>query len=231
VFSIDRNTGKEKVLYSFAGGMDGETPFASLIDVNGVLYGTTASGGGDNVEGCNFGCGTVFSLDPETRVEQVVYSFAGDTDGAGPAAGLIDIGGILYGTTSSGGGGDCANYFGCGTVFSVDPGTGTETVLHAFAGADGAIPAAGLIDVGGILYGTTYKGGRFGTGTAFSLDPTTGAESVVHSFCVAHGPCMGDGYSPLAGLIDVHGTFYGTTEYGGGTNAFGTVFSLKEKRR
>ncbi|HTT84379.1 MAG TPA: choice-of-anchor tandem repeat GloVer-containing protein [Rhizomicrobium sp.] len=229
VFAIDRNTGKEKVLHSFAGGTDGANPYAGLIDVGGVLYGTTANGGG-----CNFtGCGIVFSLNLDTGVESVVYAFAGGTDGQGPSASLIDVNGILYGTTAVGGGGDCTNYFGCGTVFSVDPGTGTETVLHAFAGPDGAIPDAGLIDVGGVLYGTTSQGGvarrDFG-GTAFSVDPATGAETVLHTFCPGARTCPGDGFRPQAGLIDVHGTLYGTT-YEGGAYGPGTVFSLKEKRR
>ena len=47
--------------------------------------------------------------------ENVVYAFGGGSDGAGPFAGLINIGGTLYGTTI--GGGD----FGHGTVFAVTP--------------------------------------------------------------------------------------------------------------
>lgn len=34
-----------RVLYGFAGGRDGDGPVASLIDVNGTLYGVTAAGG------------------------------------------------------------------------------------------------------------------------------------------------------------------------------------------
>ena len=44
VFSIT-TTGKEKVLYSFAGGTDGAAPAGQLINVNGTLFGTTYSGG------------------------------------------------------------------------------------------------------------------------------------------------------------------------------------------
>jgi hypothetical protein len=32
---------KEKVVWSFGNGTDGQYPYASLIDVNGILYGTT----------------------------------------------------------------------------------------------------------------------------------------------------------------------------------------------
>lgn len=54
VFSITKS-GKEKVIYSFAGGGDGEYPDASLIDYGGTLYGTTYGGGA-------YGNGTVFSI-------------------------------------------------------------------------------------------------------------------------------------------------------------------------
>jgi uncharacterized repeat protein (TIGR03803 family) len=57
------------------------------------------------------------------------------------------------------------------------------------------------------------------TGTVFSI--TTGAtEQVVHSFNQAP-----DGSDPVAGLTDVGGTLYGTTERGG-VNGVGTVFEL-----
>jgi uncharacterized repeat protein (TIGR03803 family) len=58
VFKLDP-TGTETILYSFAGGMDGEYPIAGLVrDAIGNLYGTTADGG----LGASFGYGTVFEL-------------------------------------------------------------------------------------------------------------------------------------------------------------------------
>jgi uncharacterized repeat protein (TIGR03803 family) len=48
----------------------------------------------------------------------------------------------------------------------------------------------------------------------------------VYSFCSQQN-CT-DGSGPYAGLIDVKGTFYGTTEFGGGHGG-GTVFSLDPK--
>jgi uncharacterized repeat protein (TIGR03803 family) len=71
---------------------------------------------------------------------------------------------MLYGTTWSGGA------YNGGTVFSLDPDTGTETVLHAFgSGGDGKNPGASMIDVNGTLYGTTFAGGAGGGGTVFAL--------------------------------------------------------------
>jgi uncharacterized repeat protein (TIGR03803 family) len=52
-------SGKEKMLYSFNDGPDGATPLTTLLYLNGVLYGTTYSGGSGS---CSNGCGTVFSL-------------------------------------------------------------------------------------------------------------------------------------------------------------------------
>lgn len=77
-------------------------------------------------------------------------------------------------------------------------------------GSDGATPASGLIDVNGTLYGTTLNGGASCTcGTVYSVS-TSGAETVLYRFTGGT-----DGWIPIAGLTDVHGTLYGTTELGG----------------
>jgi len=124
----------ENVLYSFGGGSDGEYPGAGLIEVNGILYGTTVQGGGTGCGGD--GCGTLFSLDPASGAERVLYSFCSRTgckDGASPESALIDVKGILYSTTESGGVNTaCGGTDDCGTVFSLDPGTGEEKVLYSF---------------------------------------------------------------------------------------------------
>lgn len=65
VFKLDK-TGKETILHSFTGGVDGEVPLAELIrDAAGNLYGTASAGGDPN---CNTvygtGCGVVFKITP-----------------------------------------------------------------------------------------------------------------------------------------------------------------------
>jgi uncharacterized repeat protein (TIGR03803 family) len=212
------------VLYSFGGGSgDGGQPLAGLINVKGTLYGTTSEGGGT---GCQFGvgCGTVFSV-TTSGTEAVLHSFKGKPhgDGSYPQAGLTDVNGTLYGTTFGGGEGKE------GTVFSVTP-SGTESVLYSFGGSgDGERPWAGLINVKGTLYGTTSEGGTYcssfgGCGTVFTVT-TSGTESVLHSFGGS-----GDGDYPLASLINVKGTLYGTTSEGSGTGCHGvgcgTVFTV-----
>jgi uncharacterized repeat protein (TIGR03803 family) len=222
VFSV-KKAGAETVVYSFGGAdHDGANPYAGVINVGSTLYGTTSEGGSGN---CASGCGTVFSVTP-AGAERVVYSFKGGTDGAIPYAGLLNVGGTLYGTTFEGGYTNCGQ--GCGTVFGVTP-AGAETVVYAFkGGSDGALPyAAGLIAVHSTLYGTTSQGGTgpcthsvAGCGTVFSVTPA-GAESVLYSF----GVKADDGYTPLAGLIKVGRKLYGTTE-SGGAGGCGTVFAV-----
>jgi uncharacterized repeat protein (TIGR03803 family) len=145
------------------------------------MYGTTIGGGAN-------GSGTVFAFNVETGAETVLHSFGGSADGTLPWADLIDVNGMLYSTTVGGGA------YGNGTVFSLDPGTGVETVLYAFCGhpihhqcRDGMDPVGGLIDVKGTLYGTTPLGGVYqhgypGNGVLFALDPNTGAETVLNAF-------------------------------------------------
>jgi uncharacterized repeat protein (TIGR03803 family) len=225
VFKVDK-TGKETLVYSFAGGTDGSDPSAGLIrDAAGNMYGTTFNGGGTS---CEFGCGTVFKLD-SNGAETVLYRFQGDTDGANPDGRLLlDATGNLYGTTVQGGNGGCSVGQGCGTVFKLDA-SWHETVLYRFTGgADGQFPHAGVVrDRAGNLYGTTIFGGTGAdAGVVFRLD-AAGVETVLHSFTGGS-----DGSEPFGGLLrGSDGNLYGVAESGGDTNCFppsgcGVVFRL-----
>ncbi len=213
-FSVT-TSGKEKTLYSFCSKhncVDGAIPVEGLINVNGRLYGTTTVGG----KSCCGGGGVVFSV-TTTGKEKRLYSFCASrcARGSGPNA-LINVKGTLYGTTSGAG----AN--GYGTVFSLTM-SGTEKALYSFSGgSDGAIPFAPLINIDGTLYGTTSRGGSHSGGTVFSIT-TSGKEKTLYSFCSQY-KCT-DGADPVAGLINVNGTLYGTTSAGGAYKV-GTVFSL-----
>lgn len=184
-------------MHSFAKS-DGFDPTASLIDVGGVLYGTTHYGG-------LYGYGTVFSVNPASGAAGTIHSFDHRPDGAFPSTSLTDVAGELYGVTSSGG------IYNGGTIFTLNPMTGVERVVHAFGrGIAGSLPAASLTKVGRLLYGTTMQGGAYNAGTLFSLDPTSDAIQVVYTFKAGY-----DGANPSARLIDVGGTLYGTTFAGG----------------
>ena len=219
-----------KLLYSFAGTPDGASPLAGLIAVHGKLYGTTLNGSKNYCSAscgsndCYLGCGTVFSVDP-SGAERVVYNFNGNfsdaQDGSWPFAGLTELKGTLYGTTSGGGLGD-------GIVYSVTT-SGKESVLHRFTGgSDAQGPEATLVAVKGTLYGTSVYGGGSGCGgagcgTVFSISPA-GKESVLYSF--AGGS---DGARMYSGVTYFHGKLYGATLEGGagcGSTGCGTIFEL-----
>jgi len=92
-----------------------------------------------------------------TSKEEVIYSFQGGSDGAGPVSDLVaDAAGNLYGTTTAGGSG-C----NCGTVFELmqTKDGWKEQVMYSFTGgSDGGEPQTGLIfDSSGNLYGMTWK--------------------------------------------------------------------------
>lgn len=198
------------IVHSFQGGTDGAYPIASLIEMSGKLYGTTAYGGNSRCgDGADVGCGTVFSITPSGR-ERVVYVFKGGRDGFYPDSHLVALGGTLYGTTRAGG-------RGLGTVFSLSP-SGVKTVLYQFDGIKGELPA-GLTDIGGVLYGTTNQGGAGGVGTVFTITPA-GKEKVLYSFGTSTG-----GYYPNSQLILRGGALYGTTQSGGSLSN-GTIFRL-----
>ena len=129
--------------------------------------------------GCdNYGCGTAYSV-TTTGTEQVIHRFTGG-DGRAPAAGLIDVNGTLYGTTVAGGGSSCVallglEFQGCGIIYSLST-TGAENVLFRFKGKGDGEPAASLLNVGNVLYGTTQRTSNrecrdhsFTCGTAFAF--------------------------------------------------------------
>ena len=171
------------VLYNFQGGSDGAAPVAPLaIAPNGLVYGTTSSGG-DTGCGIAGGCGTLFSLQPPARAvasaqspwtEKVLYRFQGGTDGATPMYGApaIDSSGNLYGTTQYGGDLQHCGSLGCGTVYQLVPTSGSgwaENVLYRFANGtgEGSQPLGGITLEFGDLLGVTSAGDE----TFFGFQP------------------------------------------------------------
>lgn len=225
VYRLVPNTGKPtykiQVLHAFAGSpADGAADMSKLlVEKNGDIYGTTFYGG-------TYDEGTLFKLHANSSgyVETIIHNFGYGQDAAYPVAGVIEAGGILYGTTIGGGTHAnallCKHYGGspngtCGAVYSVNLTSGAEQVLHSFgAFGDGEVPWAGLLDVAGTLYGATYLGGSNAyCGTVFSLGTDGSNERILHSFLNAS---YNDGCDPFSDLIAVKGTLYGTTCCGGG---------------
>jgi uncharacterized repeat protein (TIGR03803 family) len=226
VFKLTPASGSwtESVLYAFAGGTDGASPYHGLVfDPAGNLYGTTYAGGAS-------GNGTVFKLAPGSGswTESVLHPFAGGSDGKNPYGGLIlDASGRLYGAAFQGGAP------GFGIVFELLPtlkGGWRERVLHTFGNAPSANPVASLVmDPAGNLFGTTMAGANLtscggGCGTLFKLVPASGGNwtyTVLHIF--GRGT---DGFHPTGDLVlDPAGNLYGTTEAGGAQGS-GMVFEI-----
>lgn len=111
------------LLHTFS-GYDGSYSEASLVDVDGTLYGTTDTGGTSSY-GTASPYGTVFAITTSGK-ETVLHTFNG-IGGGFPTGSLIDVNGTLYGTTNWGG------THGYGTVFSIST-AGKERVLHRFGG-------------------------------------------------------------------------------------------------
>jgi hypothetical protein len=156
----------ESVAYRFSAGL--QNPVSGIaIDSSGTLYGATYVG--------------VYQLSLKGG-EHTLYTFAGNGDGIYPYGGVtLNPSGNLFGTTI--GGGTAA----LGIVFQLTRpatkgGAWTETILHSFAGgSDGSAPDAPVtIENGGVLYGTTLRGGsskcnlgygNIGCGTVFEIVP------------------------------------------------------------
>jgi uncharacterized repeat protein (TIGR03803 family) len=151
----------------------------------------------------------------QAQTENQLYAFKnGPTDGQLPFTGVVrDPRGNLYGTTGYGG------TFNLGTVYKLSK--HVRTLLHSLNGkTDGAYPSSLLLDGAGNLYGTAGVYGAHNCGTVFRLG-RRGNLTVLHAFARSSS----DGCLPNNLIRDASGNLYGTTEYGGPTNA-GTVFKV-----
>lgn len=224
-----------KILYSFQGDSDGESPECTLtLDKAGNLYGTTIS------PAPGYG-GTVFELSPKSSGEwthTILYSFnPNDGDGYNPNGGVtFDTEGNLYGSTRGGGtsiNGFCASG-GCGTVYELSPngsGDWKETILYSFDGTSGAYPLGNFaVDASGNLYGVTSAGGTssncgdIGCGLIYGMKRNAGSgwtEVVLRDLPAAiggfySGPALDSVGNLYAGLIS------------GGPGGDGVEFQLKK---
>jgi uncharacterized repeat protein (TIGR03803 family) len=153
-------------------------------------------------------------------------------NGVNPFLGSLvqGLNGEGYGTTYYGGTASSCFGFGggCGTVFKMTP-SGKLTTLHSFDGTDGIQVSGGLVQAAnGEFYGTTARGGAYGDnyigGTVFKITPN-GTLTTLYNFC-AQTDCT-DGELPFGGLVQAtNGDFYGTTEAGGASLYYGTIFKI-----
>lgn len=181
-----------------------------------MLYGTSLGGGSS-------GWGVVFTINTNGTGYSDIKSFPAATanasgiptnyDGAGPMAGLVSDGSLLYGTTYQGGSG------GRGTVFALKMDGTDFTVLNNFNGTNGKTPYAGLTLSSNILYGTTTGGGISNKGTIFQVNTDGTGFGLLKSFTTT------DGILLLSSVALSGDTLFGTT-YDGGISNRGTIFSI-----
>ena len=129
------------------------------------------------------------------------------------------VGTTAYGTTLYGGKG--ANG-GAGTLFAVTS-RGKVVPLHNFVAAtEGSQPNDMLaVDPQGNVYGTTQGGGTYGGGTIYEF-------TAAHTLKVLHAfdATVGDGATPLQGLVrSSTGALFGAAA-GGATSTNGNVFQI-----
>lgn len=217
VFKLTK-AGRFTTIYNFGqSASDGVAPNGLVLASDGKLYGTTESGGANtcSLYSVTNTCGTVFRMTKSGAIT-VLHSFSsGAIAPQGPV--LEGLDGWLYGTTVSGGAGNCGSQFGCGTVYRIRKSGSDFTVLHDFALAgleDGFGPGPYLAQAtDGTLYGITSSGGDYGVslaGTVFRLT-TKGVKTTLYSFRPPALP-----HNPIGGVvIGPNDTLYGTTFYNG----------------
>jgi uncharacterized repeat protein (TIGR03803 family) len=209
VFAISYPGTTMAALHSFTGGNDGGVPNGLVQHTNGLLYGTTQSGG-------MYGDGTIFSLSTNGTLTTLV-PFDG-TNGAMPVASLVQgANAALYGTTESGG----SN--AAGTLFSMTPG-GTLNSIYSFASNNDSIdPFTSLVrDAQGNFYGATQNNAAPGDGNIFQLAPD---DQVTNFYSFTGGL---NGTLPAGALaLGTDGNFYGMTGAGTEvTTTYGNVFKM-----
>jgi uncharacterized repeat protein (TIGR03803 family) len=211
IFKINPDGSDFTVLMDFDEATTGGNCWGGLLlGSDGILYGTTFTGGTGNA-------GTVFKINQDGTGFAVLKNFDTSTTGGGSYARLLEVDEVLYGTTYLGGSGNA------GTVFKLNlDGTGFAVLKHFANTTTGGHPTAGLtLGPDGSLYGTAHHGGSSLKGTIFKLE-TTGSSFVV----LQHLDAAATGAFPQAGLLlGSDDALYGTATTGGDFEA-GTIFKL-----
>lgn len=214
VFRMERDGTGFTVLKHFPSFGDCRTPQGEVLEgSDGKLYGTTFTGGG-------FGRGGLYKMNTDGTGYQILYGFKNDgVDGGFPSGGLVELGGLLYGTTESGG---TTNK---GTIFRIEKSGTNYLKLRDLGGVvGGSANPVGTLRADSTrrwLYGTTYAGGYSNLGTVFRLHTNNVSFNILKRFDNLNDPT-----EPRAGLVEAaDGTFIGASRFGGGLNQ-GAVFRV-----
>lgn len=234
LFLVNPTTGMRTVLSDFGNPMQGPTgqsPFGvTVVDSNTLLV--------IDSQGIS-GNGTLFSVDPTTGMRAVLSDFSNTAQGPlgvepvgvmmGPAGNLL-VTDTDAGTDVPGG-----EEGGNGALFSINPATGTRTLLSDFGNATqgplGQTPTGIARGAGGTIFvidpdaGTDIPndGKTGGNGALFQINPTTGVRILLSDFGnTTQGPA---GINPGGVVLGPGGVlFVADTE--AGTGGAGTLFSV-----
>jgi uncharacterized repeat protein (TIGR03803 family) len=210
IIRYDPIKNKDTVVFNF-----GDTT-TGCVEYGGLTYASSNLFYGMTEECGKFNDGVIFSFNPKTNSENVLFNFNG-TNGFFTEGYLIDANdSLLYGLTGLGG---TKNK---GVLFNFDPKTDSENVLVNFDSLNGAIPYGSLFQAtNGLLYGVATKGGVNNGGVLFSYDIAKGKDSILISF-----GNFNNGRLPYSNLIEdsSNGTLYGMVS-SGGIYGFGYIYS------
>jgi len=192
-------------IHSFGFGSDGAYPSGSLAAIGTTVYGA------DGYGGSNFG-GELFSVTvPGKKTPSTFASVYGFASNANPMSGVSAAAGALYAVSIQGGD-------GIGALYSITP-PSTAATACKFNGMDAYFAEAPPIEVNGVFYGTSARGGSNYEGSIYSYTPGSGCK-VLYSF-------QSPNYVPAAlsgQLLNVNGVLYGTAA-NGGSSEYGSVFA------
>ncbi|HET6246261.1 MAG TPA: choice-of-anchor tandem repeat GloVer-containing protein [Tepidisphaeraceae bacterium] len=206
VIEVAAGTGAVTILASFNGN-NGSDPLGGVtLDANGNIFGTTDSGGVDNL-------GSIFEVARGSNAITTLASFNSSNGDFPHDAPTLDASGDLFGTTNQGG-----TSPNDGTVFELPHGSSTITTLVNFNGTDGELIDSALsLDANGDLFGSSTNGGTHSYGTLFEIAHGSSTLTTLINFSS----------STFSGqfAIDSNQNLFGTT-YEGGSSNDGTVFEL-----
>jgi uncharacterized repeat protein (TIGR03803 family) len=210
LFEFDPGTSAFARKIDFAGSTNGAMPYGSLfLATDAALYGMTTYGGDNNQ-------GTLFKYDPATGTLTKKIDLSA-TLGYWPLGNLLQASnGLFYGLTLNGG--DTNE----GVLFVYDATLNTYTKKIDFTAASiGGNPLAGLVEAGGLLYGTVPFGGPANNGTLFQYNPTSAV--LIKKIDFSNSTF---GSNPQSGMVLApNGYLYGMT-YGGGAFSQGVLFEF-----
>jgi hypothetical protein len=179
LFTVDPATGSRTILSDFGNAIQGPTgnaPFGLAIEASGTILVIDQDAG-------TSAAGALFTVDPATGSRTILSDFGNPAQGptgANPIGLAIEASGTLLVIDGEAGTG------GNGALFTVDPTTGSRTILSDFGnlaqGPTGANPIGLAIEASGTLLVIDPDAGTGGNGALFTVDPATGSRTILSDF-------------------------------------------------